>query len=40
MLTIEDILAVMGVEPTEVVECEDGFVMTFGKDVTENDDNE
>ena len=30
MLTIEEILEIMGTNPDEVIECEDGFIMTFG----------
>lgn len=30
MLTMEEILEIMGCDPTEVVECEDGLVMSFG----------
>jgi hypothetical protein len=33
MLTMEEILEIMGCDPTEVTECEDGLVMSF--DVTE-----
>ena len=33
MLTFEEICEIMGCEPTDVTECEDGVVMTFGKDI-------
>lgn len=30
MLTFEEILEIMGCDPNEIIECEDGFVMSFG----------
>lgn len=33
MLTFEEICEILGCEPTEVVECSDGFVMSFGKNI-------
>ena len=32
MLTFEEICEIMGTDPNEVIECEDGVVMSFGKD--------
>lgn len=31
MLTFEEICEIMGTEPTEVIKCDDGVVMSFGK---------
>ena len=37
LMTLEEILEIMGCDPTEVVECEDGLVMTFGKECDDNE---
>ena len=37
MLTWEDICEVLG-EPNEIIECEDGVVMSFGTDAYVEDD--
>ncbi len=29
MLTMEEILEIMGCDPSEVIECEDGLVISF-----------